>query len=99
MNKDKWNSIPPDAQKAIEAINLEWIEKQGKMWDKIDKGGKDFSLKRGNKIIKLSREEDDRWAAKTQPMFDDYIKKMKEKGLPGEEVVKFYREKLKAYKK
>jgi hypothetical protein len=32
-------------------------------------------------------------------MFDDYIKKMKEKGLPGEEVVKFYREKLKAYKK
>jgi hypothetical protein len=69
------------------------------MWDKIDKEGKDFSLKRGNKVITLSREEDEKWAAKTQPMFDDYTKKMKEKGLPGEEVVKWYREKLKAYKK
>ena len=99
MNKDKWSSIPPDAQKVIETINKEWIEKQGKMWDKIDKEGKNFSLKRGNKVITLSREEDEKWAAKTQPMFDDYTKKMKEKGLPGEEVVKWYREKLKAYKK
>jgi TRAP-type transport system periplasmic protein len=95
MNKDKWNSLPPDAQKAIEAINQEWIEKQGKMWDDLDRDGKDFILKRGNKIITLSKEEDARWAAKAQPLFDEYIKKMKDKGLPGEEVVKFYRERLK----
>jgi TRAP-type C4-dicarboxylate transport system substrate-binding protein len=98
MNKDKWNSLPPDAQKAIEAINQEWIPKQGKMWDDLDREGKDFILKRGNKIITLSKEEDARWAAKTQPLFDEYIKKMKDKGLPGEEVVKFYRERLKASK-
>ena len=95
MNKDKWNSLPPDAQKAIEAINQEWIGKQGKMWDDLDRDGKDFILKRGNKIITLSKEEDARWAAKTQPLFDEYIKKMKDRGLPGEEVVKFYRERLK----
>jgi TRAP-type transport system periplasmic protein len=96
MNKQKWNSLPNDIQKIIETINQEWIETHGKMWDTIDKSGKDYSLKRGNKVITLSPEEDRRWATKAQPVIDDYIKKMKEKNLPGEEVVKFYREKLRA---
>jgi TRAP-type C4-dicarboxylate transport system substrate-binding protein len=99
MNKNKWNSLPPDAQKAIEAINQEWINKQGKMWDDLDKDGKDFAIKRGNKIITLSKEEDARWAAKTQPVFDEYVKRMKDKNLPGDEVVKFYRDRLKGAKK
>jgi len=38
MNKDKWNSLPPDVQKVIETVNVEWIEKTGKGWDEIDKG-------------------------------------------------------------
>jgi len=99
MNKAKWESLPPDIKKTIDGINAEWIEKQGKMWDEIDSAGKDFTVKRGNKIIKLSPEEDKKWAAKAQPMIDEYIQKMKEKGLPGEEVVKFYSERLKAYQK
>jgi len=99
MNKEKWNSLPADIQKTIEAIDQEWIEKQGRMWDEIDKEGKDFALKKGIKIVKLSPEEDERWAAKAQPMIDDYTKQMKAKGLNGEEVVKFYREKLKSMKK
>lgn len=99
MNKAKWDSLSPDIQKTIESINQEWIEKQGRMWDEIDKEGKDFSLKRGNKVVTLSPEENQRWAAKAQPMVDEYVSKMKEKGLPGEEVVKFYREKIKEYQK
>jgi TRAP-type transport system periplasmic protein len=99
MNKEKWSKLPADVQKTIEAINQEWIEKQGKMWDDIDKEGKEFTLKKGNKIVTLSPEEDNRWAMKAQPMIDDYIKQMKAKGLNGEDVVKFYREKLKTLKK
>lgn len=99
MNKAKWDSLPLDIQKIIEKINTEWIEKQGRMWDEEDKIGKDFAVQKGIKIVKLSPEEDKRWAEKAQPMIDEYIKAMKEKGLPGEEVVKFYREKLKTSKK
>ncbi|HEY3278181.1 MAG TPA: TRAP transporter substrate-binding protein [Syntrophorhabdaceae bacterium] len=89
MNKKKWDSIPPDSQKIIEQINQEWIERQIKVWDAIDESGKQFSLKRGNKTIKLSAEEQARWAAKAQPLFDEYVKNMKAKGLPGDEVLKF----------
>jgi TRAP-type C4-dicarboxylate transport system substrate-binding protein len=59
MNKAKWNSLPVDAKQAIQKINEEWIEKQGKIWDEID-GGKAMTS-RAEKIA-LSKEEDARWA-------------------------------------
>jgi TRAP-type C4-dicarboxylate transport system substrate-binding protein len=31
MNKEKWNSLPPDIQKIIEKINEEWIVKAEKV--------------------------------------------------------------------
>jgi TRAP-type C4-dicarboxylate transport system substrate-binding protein len=90
MNKDKWNSLPPDVQKIIEQINEEYIEKQGKVWDEIDKLGKDYTIKLGNKIISLSPDENRRWEKAVKPLLDGYKKNMKDKGLPGDEVLSFY---------
>ncbi|MEW6375040.1 MAG: TRAP transporter substrate-binding protein [Thermodesulfobacteriota bacterium] len=95
MNKEKWNDIPPDIQKIIEKVNEEYIEKTGKAWDEIDKAGRDFILKLDNKIIPLSQKEDRKWAKAVKPLLDDYVKSMKEKGLPGEEALKFCLDQLK----
>jgi TRAP-type C4-dicarboxylate transport system substrate-binding protein len=95
MNKDKWNALPPDIQKIIEKINGEWIEKQGKTWDEIDKEGRDYTLKLGNKIISISKEENEKWIKAVRPLLDDYVKNMKDKGLSGEEVLKFYMDQMK----
>jgi len=95
MNKDKWNSLPPDIQKVIETINVEWIEKTGKAWDDIDKEGKEFTLSRGNQIIALSKEEDEKWAKLVRPILDEYVTSMKAKNLPGDESLKFCLEELK----
>ena len=94
MNKDKWNALPPDIQKIIDKVNEEWIDRQGKAWDEIDKAGKDFILKLGNKIIPLSADEDWRWFKLVRPLHDEYVKNMKAKGLPGEEALKFCLEQL-----
>jgi TRAP-type C4-dicarboxylate transport system substrate-binding protein len=95
MNKEKWNALPPDVQKVIEAVNAEWIEKTGKGWDEIDKEGREFTLARGNQIISLSKEEDEKWAKLVRPILDEYVGNMKAKNLPGEEAVKFCQEELK----
>ncbi len=95
MNKDKWNALPPDVQKIIEQINIEWIEKHGKNWDEIDQKGYAFAQKLGDKIIPLSKEEDARWAKAVSPIFDEYVKEKKAKGLPAEEALRFCRERLK----
>ena len=99
MNKQKWNALSPDVQKIIEKINEEYIEKQGKTWDEIDKAGKDFTLGRGNKIISLSKEEDWKWTKAVKPLLDDYVKDTKAKGLPGQEALKFYLETIYKYQK
>jgi TRAP-type C4-dicarboxylate transport system substrate-binding protein len=95
MNKEKWNALPADIQKTIETVNAEWVQKTGKLWDEADKSGKEFSLKLGNKIISLSKEENQRWASAARPVLEEYVKRMKEKGLPGEEALKFCLERLK----
>jgi TRAP-type C4-dicarboxylate transport system substrate-binding protein len=89
MNKAKWNALPPDIQKIFEEVNAEWIDKQGHTWDEIDKEGKEFSVKRGNKTIALSKEEDARWAAKVRPILDEYAAELKGKGFPGDDALKF----------
>jgi TRAP-type C4-dicarboxylate transport system substrate-binding protein len=95
MNKEKWNSIPPDAQAAIEKLNQEYIEKQGKLWDEIDEEGYNLTKQRGNKVIDLPPEEMARWVKAARPVIDDYIKVLKNKGLPGEEAIGFMQDYLK----
>jgi hypothetical protein len=36
-----------------------------------------------------------RWAEAVKPILDGYVKNMKEKGLPGDKALKFYRDELK----
>jgi TRAP-type transport system periplasmic protein len=96
MNKEKWNSIPPDIQQIIEKINEEWIDREGKVWDEIDKSGRDFASQHGHKIITLTADEAPRWVKAVRPLLDDYVKSMKAKGLPGDEALKFCEDRLKA---
>lgn len=99
MNKDKWNSLPPDVQKIIEQVNEEYIEKQGKVWDEIDKSGRDYTTSRGNKVIPLSPAENLKWEKAVKPLLDNYKKAMKDKGLPGDEVLNFYLQAINKYQK
>jgi len=89
MNKNTWTSLPPDIQKIIETINEEWIPKTGAIWDEYDKAGSNFAGKLGNKMIRLTKEEEVRWVKRVAPVLENYLKEMKKKGLPGEEMLKF----------
>jgi TRAP-type C4-dicarboxylate transport system substrate-binding protein len=99
MNKNKWNALPPEVQKTIEAVDQEWIEKTGRLWDRIDVEGKEWALKQGHKFIPISKEEDARWVEKVSPILDDYVKEMKAKGLPGDQALKFCLDYLKQNQK
>lgn len=99
MNKDKWESISSEHQKIIEEINAEWSDKIGKAWDEMDASGKAFLIKQGGKIYTLSKVEGERWKKAVQPVLNDYIKMTKDKGLPGDEVIKFAKDYIKKNEK
>jgi TRAP-type transport system periplasmic protein len=98
MNKNAFNALPKDIQTLIDQMSEEQIDKFGNMWDEADVRGKEFALKKGMKISVLSKEEDARWAERVKPLYDDYVKRMKEKNLPGEEAVKFVQDYMKQHK-
>ena len=95
MNKEKWNSLPKDIQQIIDKLNEEWFEKQAKLWNAMDDEGREFAIKTGQHITKVGPEEEARMRERMQPIFDAYVKSMKEKSLPGEEVLKWCQDYLK----
>jgi TRAP-type C4-dicarboxylate transport system substrate-binding protein len=100
MNKKTWNSLPPDIQTIIDQSSQEQIDKFGKAWDQGDTVGKTFLEKRGVKFLTLPREEEQHWIDNgAKPLYDDYVKRMKERNLPGNEALKVVLDFLKPYKK
>jgi TRAP-type C4-dicarboxylate transport system substrate-binding protein len=99
MNKKKWQSLPADIQKIIEKVNEEWIERQGKVWDEIDREGRAFAIKKGQTPITLSAAEQAKWVKAVKPVLDDYVKRTKAKGLPGDQVLSFAQDYLKKHQK
>ncbi|MCX5807486.1 MAG: TRAP transporter substrate-binding protein [Proteobacteria bacterium] len=98
MNKKKFASLPPDVQAIVDKMSVEYIDKYGKLWADITRDGKDWLVKRGVKVISLSKEEQARWYEKgSKPLVEAYIKDAKEKGLPGDEAVKFLLDSIRKY--
>jgi TRAP-type transport system periplasmic protein len=97
MNKDKWNSISKEDQQAIEKINEEWIERQGKLWNQLDKEAKEYAIQKGVKFIRASKEEEARTSVKMKPILEKYVKDKKAKGLPAEEALKFCQDYIKTH--
>lgn len=89
MNRAKWNSLSKEVQQVIDALSEEFMERQGRLWDDLDREGREFTLSKGNKIVQLSREENERWAEAVKPLLGAYVKKAKSRGLPGDDAVKF----------
>ena len=89
LNKDKWNSLPPDIQAIIDKLDNEWIERVSQKWADWETTGKSELLKKGGKIIALSKEDITQLREKMKPILDNYVTSTKAKGLPGDQALKF----------
>ncbi|WP_432736027.1 TRAP transporter substrate-binding protein [Maridesulfovibrio sp. FT414] len=89
MNKDKWNAISEQDQKAIMALNKEFSAKHAQAWDESDKIGREFLTEKGGQFIELSAEEGKRWKDKAAPMMDEYVEATNSKKLNGKEILDF----------
>ncbi len=100
MNKKVWNSLPPDIQKAIDDLSRDEEKRFGQAWDNADLAAGSFLERRSVKYLSLTKEEEQRWVEKgAQPVFEDYLKRMKEKNLPGNEALSMILDYLKPYKR
>jgi TRAP-type transport system periplasmic protein len=90
MNKEKWNSLPPDIQRIFEQVSEEYAEKMGRAWDDADREAEEWVRQKGeHKFVKASKEDVAKAREKVKPLLNDYVQNMKAKNLPGEEALKF----------
>lgn len=88
MNKDKYESLPPELKKAIDDNSGEDFAREiGKIWTKSEVGGINLALKDGNELITLQDDELERFKVKTEPVIDRWIKDVEAQGIDGKKLV------------
>ena len=89
MNLDKWNSLDPSIQEAIEAVNEEYFEKVAiSLWDMQNEDAMQYAVdEQGMEIFTLSPEESRQWISLVQPIQDDFVRRMNAEGNPGQEIL------------
>lgn len=82
MNKKKWNSLPPDIQKAIDDNSgIVFSRDAGKTYDGARPFMKKMCLKKGMQALTLPPAEMDKLKALVEPMRAEWVKDMEKKGL------------------
>ena len=84
MNKAKYDSLPDDLKKILDDNSgMEFSATAGRVMQEFDAPGRKLAEERGNTIIVLDDAEVARWKAAAQPVIDNWIAEMKDKGIDG----------------
>jgi TRAP-type C4-dicarboxylate transport system substrate-binding protein len=99
MNLDKWNSLSEEDKKIFDRWSADYINKVLKLLDQMDADAKTNWEQKGHQFLQLSKSEEDRWAARIAPLYDDYVKDKTAKGVPAAEAIKFCKDWVKQHVK
>ncbi|MFO7876612.1 MAG: TRAP transporter substrate-binding protein [Desulfovermiculus sp.] len=93
MNRDTWESLPPDLQEIVQEVSDEYALKYGKLRTKHTLKGLEYGIEEhGLEELELSQEQEEVWLERIQPIVEEWIEKRKEDGLPAQETVEIVKE-------
>ena len=101
MNKPKYEGLPADLKKVIDANSGQVAATMaGKMWDDTGVTIEEQVRKRsGNTISAISAEEAARWRKATESVHENWIKQVKDKGIDGGKMIEAVRALVAKYEK
>jgi TRAP-type C4-dicarboxylate transport system substrate-binding protein len=94
MNKDKWNSLSPENQKAIEEVTAAFFTDVAiGLWDKQNEEALNGAIKENNmEIINLAEDEVQRWIKLVEPIQEEYVQRINELGFDGQKSLDLVKE-------
>jgi len=100
MNQRKYNALSPKTQSCIDNLSgTNLIPKFGPWWDAWDKKGRDLVVSAGQPINVLTEDQREKWKKALEPMVDEYLKGLEEKGIAdAHEIYRALQEKAEQYK-
>lgn len=88
MNLARWNSLPPDVQKAfVDNSGQAWWREVGEIWTRSEDVGIGIATKAGNKHVVLSEAETAAFRERLEPVVQRWIKEVAGKGIDGKALV------------
>ncbi|WP_077213522.1 TRAP transporter substrate-binding protein DctP [Bacillus dakarensis] len=98
INEEIWKGLPEDVQTAMIQAGKETMELASEVYTKdTDAFNEDF-VANGGTIAELTQEEQDQWKKVFDDFTKEWIKEHESDGLPYEDVINMYKEKLEQYK-
>jgi TRAP-type C4-dicarboxylate transport system substrate-binding protein len=100
MNQAKYDSLPADLKKVIDANSGAQLSQQiGKIWDDSQAAGRKAARDRGNTFTTIGTAELDNGVKVGAPLYDEWVADMDKRGLNGKALLSEARELLVKYKK
>lgn len=88
MNKDRWDSLPPEIQQAFaDASTADWWGEVGDIWAGADDVGIRIATEAGNEHIVLTEEETEAFRTALEPVVERWIEEVGTKGIDGKALV------------
>ena len=88
MNKDRWNSLPPEIQSAFrKASDESFLRRIGQVWSDYEKPGIDRLIQYKKKHIVLTEAETKAFEDKLKPVTERWIKEVEKEGVQGRDLV------------
>ena len=98
MNKDKWESLPPEIQAAFrKASDENFLRRIGKLWREDEQRGVDLMTKFKREHIVLTKEETEAFRIKLEPVIDKWVEDVKKEGIDSRKLVNKARKLIKKY--
>lgn len=98
MNKAKYDSLPPDLKKVIDANSgadaSAWV---GKVWDDSAVGARNLAVKRGNQFNTVPAAELKNWQRAGQVVYDSWLKEVSAKGYDGKALLNSAQDLIRKY--
>lgn len=88
MNNDQYNSLPDDLKAVVDKHSgLEFSVFAASIQQGADDPAREIALDRGNDIVTLNADQSAVWAEASQPVYENWLAEMKERGIDGEALI------------
>lgn len=98
MNKAKYEGLPADLRKVIDDNSGMALAKEiGRLYDEAEAPGRRAALERGNEVVRVEGAELERFREAARPVVQDWVARMKDRGIDGAGLLEEARELIAKY--
>ncbi len=97
MNKNKYNALPKDLQKVIDNAMQNFLKNNTNSFDMADRDSAKVFEKAGIPVYHFPAAEKARWMKATEPVYSNWLKDTKQKGLPADKTYGEFKRLIKEY--